>query len=137
MERVACAFTIAYTCPQGRPLYKTDWIRPRFTCFVCARTLCLSEIKHAHTDDGVRQEMAQAQCDQRRVLFAASGRPCWISSVNAQGQTNLAPYSFFNAFLYDPPILGFSSISWKDTVKNASETKEFVWNLVTKELATG
>jgi nucleoside-diphosphate-sugar epimerase len=37
---------------------------------------CLSEIKHAHTDDGVRQEMAWAQCDQRHVLFAASGRPC-------------------------------------------------------------
>jgi flavin reductase (DIM6/NTAB) family NADH-FMN oxidoreductase RutF len=47
---------------------------------------------------------------------------------------NLAPYSFFNAFLYDPPIIGFSSISWKDTVKNVSETREFVWNLVTMDL---
>ena len=46
----------------------------------------------------------------------------WISSRNAAGQLNLAPYSFFNAFLYDPPIIGFSSISWKDTVKNVSET---------------
>jgi flavin reductase (DIM6/NTAB) family NADH-FMN oxidoreductase RutF len=53
----------------------------------------------------------------------------WISSRNAAGQPNLAPYSFFNAFLYDPPIIGFSSISWKDTVKNVSETREFVWNL--------
>ncbi|MGY3484775.1 flavin reductase (DIM6/NTAB) family NADH-FMN oxidoreductase RutF [Bradyrhizobium sp. USDA 4011] len=42
--------------------------------------------------------------------------------------------AFFNAFLYDPPIIGFSSISWKDTVKNVSETGEFVWNLVTKDL---
>jgi flavin reductase (DIM6/NTAB) family NADH-FMN oxidoreductase RutF len=58
----------------------------------------------------------------------------WISSLNAEGQLNLAPYSFFNAFLYDPPIIGFSSISWKDTVKNVSESGEFVWNLVTKEL---
>jgi hypothetical protein len=41
---------------------------------LCA--LCLSEIKHAHTDDGVRQEMAWAQCDQRHALFAASARPC-------------------------------------------------------------
>jgi integrase len=40
------------------------------------RRLCLSEIKHAHTDDGVRQIMALAQCDQRNALFAASGRPC-------------------------------------------------------------
>jgi flavin reductase (DIM6/NTAB) family NADH-FMN oxidoreductase RutF len=58
----------------------------------------------------------------------------WISSLNANNQTNLAPYSFFNAFLYEPPIIGFSSISWKDTVRNVTETPEFVWNLVTKEL---
>ena len=38
--------------------------------------LCLSEIKHAHTDDGVRQEMAWAKSDQRHVLFAATARPC-------------------------------------------------------------
>jgi len=58
----------------------------------------------------------------------------WISSRDAQGQVNLAPYSFFNAFNYDPPIIGFSSIAWKDSVRNASETREFVWNLVTREL---
>jgi len=58
----------------------------------------------------------------------------WISSLGSQGQLNLAPYSFFNAFNYDPPILGFASISWKDSVKNVSDTGEFVWNLVTKDL---
>ena len=58
----------------------------------------------------------------------------WISTLDAQGRTNLAPYSFFNAFNYDPPIIGFSSIAWKDSVRNASETGEFVWNLVTREL---
>src|SRR5690242_4148159 len=58
----------------------------------------------------------------------------WISSRNAKGQLNLAPYSFFNGFNYDPPILGFASISWKDSVQNVSETREFVWNLVTREL---
>ena len=58
----------------------------------------------------------------------------WISSRNAKGQLNLAPYSFFNAFNYDPPILGFASISWKDSVQNVLETREFVWNLVTREL---
>ena len=35
----------------------------------------------------------------------------WISSRDAQGRVNLAPYSFFNAFNYDPPIIGFSSIA--------------------------
>ena len=58
----------------------------------------------------------------------------WISSRDAQGRINLAPYSFFNAFNYDPPIVGFSSIAWKDSVQNASETGEFTWNLVTREL---
>jgi hypothetical protein len=39
----------------------------------------------------------------------------WISSLSKSGQLNLAPYSFFNAFNYDPPILGFASIAWKDS----------------------
>ena len=59
----------------------------------------------------------------------------WISSRDAQGRVNLAPYSFFNAFNYDPPIIGFSSIAWKDSVQNASETGEFTWNLVTRPQA--
>jgi flavin reductase (DIM6/NTAB) family NADH-FMN oxidoreductase RutF len=48
---------------------------------------------------------------------------------------NLAPYSFFNAFNYVPPILGFASIGYKDTVRNVEQTGEFVWNLATKSLA--
>ena len=59
----------------------------------------------------------------------------WISSASAQGVLNLAPYSFFNAFNYVPPILGFSSISEKDSLINIRETGEFVWNLVTRPLA--
>lgn len=59
----------------------------------------------------------------------------WISTCNASGQRNLAPYSFFNAFNYVPPIIGFSSIGSKDTVRNIAETGEFVWNLTTRTLA--
>jgi flavin reductase (DIM6/NTAB) family NADH-FMN oxidoreductase RutF len=59
----------------------------------------------------------------------------WISSKSATGQVNLAPYSFFNAFNYHPPIIGFSSIGYKDSVKNAADTGEFCWNLVTRSLA--
>ena len=58
----------------------------------------------------------------------------WISSMDAKGHVNLAPYSFFNAFNYHPPIIGFSSIGWKDTVANIQETGEFVWNLATKHI---
>ncbi len=59
----------------------------------------------------------------------------WVSTRGATGLVNLAPYSFFNAFNYTPPILGFSSTSLKDSVRNAQETGEFVWNLCNRELA--
>jgi flavin reductase (DIM6/NTAB) family NADH-FMN oxidoreductase RutF len=59
----------------------------------------------------------------------------WISSRSAAGQVNLAPYSFFNAFNYTPPIIGFASIGAKDTLRNIEETGAFVWNLVTRPLA--
>lgn len=59
----------------------------------------------------------------------------WISSRSAAGALNLAPYSFFNAFNYTPPIIGFSSIGFKDTLRNVEQTREFVWNLVTRPLA--
>ncbi len=59
----------------------------------------------------------------------------WISSRGADGSVNLAPYSFFNAFNYRPPILGFSSVGSKDSLRNARETGEFVWNLATAALA--
>lgn len=65
-----------------------------------------------------------------------SPRPIgWISSVSSSGQRNLAPYSFFNCFSDRPPIIGFSSSGWKDSVANIAETGEFAWNLATRELA--
>jgi flavin reductase (DIM6/NTAB) family NADH-FMN oxidoreductase RutF len=59
----------------------------------------------------------------------------WVSSKGADGSVNLAPYSFFNAFNYVPPIIGFSSIGAKDSLRNVRETGEFVWNIATKTLA--
>lgn len=59
----------------------------------------------------------------------------WISSRSTAGLLNLAPYSFFNAFNYTPPIIGFASIGYKDTVRNIEQTGEFTWNLVTRSLA--
>ena len=60
----------------------------------------------------------------------------WIASRNSAGQHNLAPYSFFNCFNYHPPIIGFASTGWKDSVRNIVETGEFVWNLTTRTLAS-
>lgn len=59
----------------------------------------------------------------------------WIATRDAAGRFNLAPYSFFNAFAYTPPIIGFASTGEKDTLRNARATGEFVWNLATKALA--
>ena len=59
----------------------------------------------------------------------------WISSCAPDGSANLAPYSFFNAFNYTPPIVGFASIGAKDTLRNIEATGEFVWNLATRALA--
>ena len=59
----------------------------------------------------------------------------WISTRGREGHLNLAPFSFFNAFAYKPPIIGFASTGQKDTLRNAQETGEFVWNLATRDLA--
>ena len=59
----------------------------------------------------------------------------WIASLDREGHRNLAPYSFFNLYSYRPPIIGFCSNGWKDSVRNVTETGEFVWNLATRELA--
>ena len=59
----------------------------------------------------------------------------WISSQDAQGSLNLAPYSFFNAFNYTPPIIGFASVGEKDSLRNIRQTREFCWNLATRAVA--
>lgn len=59
----------------------------------------------------------------------------WISSKSATGELNLAPYSFFNAFNNTPPIIGFSSVGYKDSVKNIESTGEFCWSMATQALA--
>lgn len=59
----------------------------------------------------------------------------WISTLGADGVRNLAPYSFFSAFNYTPPLIGFSSLGRKDTLRNIEHSGEFVWNLATRPLA--
>ncbi|SDA42203.1 flavin reductase family protein [Mesorhizobium qingshengii] len=59
----------------------------------------------------------------------------WISTLNAAGEINLAPYSFFNAVSTRPFIVWFSSEGEKDSATFAQETGEFVANLVSRDLA--
>lgn len=63
----------------------------------------------------------------------------WISTVDSQGRDNLAPYSQFQNVTFDPPIVMFSANqntqgSRKDSVNNAEQTGEFVWNMATYDL---
>jgi flavin reductase (DIM6/NTAB) family NADH-FMN oxidoreductase RutF len=58
----------------------------------------------------------------------------WISTRSRDGQINLAPYSFFNAFSSNPPIVGFSSEGAKDSAAFARDSGEFVANLATLDL---
>lgn len=66
-----------------------------------------------------------------------SPRPIgWISSIDLQGRVNLAPYSFFNAFVENPPVIGFcTSGERKDSVNNIDATGEFVANFCGADLA--
>jgi flavin reductase (DIM6/NTAB) family NADH-FMN oxidoreductase RutF len=65
----------------------------------------------------------------------------WISTVNASGQPNLAPFSFFNVVCSRPPTVLFCPMirstdgNTKDTLKNVKATGEFVVNIVSEELA--
>lgn len=81
------------------------------------------------------------------LLNSVAPRPiAWVSTISTAGQPNLAPFSFFNVACVDPPLLTFAPgfrkaqataghAATKDTLRNIRETKEFVVNLVTYELA--
>lgn len=64
----------------------------------------------------------------------------WISSLDADGRPNLAPYSFFNAVADTPPMVMYSSTgrkpddNGKDTSANIRATGEFVCNIVPFEM---
>jgi len=58
----------------------------------------------------------------------------WITSMNAKGEINLAPYSFFNGINSKPNLVMFASEGRKDSVSFIAETGEFVCNLATWDL---
>jgi flavin reductase (DIM6/NTAB) family NADH-FMN oxidoreductase RutF len=82
------------------------------------------------------------------MLNSIGPRPiAWVSTISASGHANLAPFSFFNCVCISPPLLAFAPGlrpsktgdatigEAKDTLRNIRETKEFVVNIVTYELA--
>jgi flavin reductase (DIM6/NTAB) family NADH-FMN oxidoreductase RutF len=77
----------------------------------------------------------------RLLISCVTPRPiAWVTTVDAEGRVNLAPFSFFNAFGADPPIVLFapnrkSDGSKKDTLANVEATGDFVVNAAVSDLA--
>ena len=77
----------------------------------------------------------------RLMLSTIVPRPiAWIVTLDRHGQLNAAPFSFFNAFATDPPVVGIGIGNYdagrpKDTRANIQETGQFVINLVPGEMA--
>lgn len=75
------------------------------------------------------------------LLGAVGPRPvCFASTLDAQGRRNLSPFSFFNVFSANPPILVFSPArsgrtgATKDTYENVKEVSEVVVNIVNYDM---
>ncbi|MEK0157380.1 flavin reductase family protein [Arthrobacter oryzae] len=58
----------------------------------------------------------------------------WVSSTSADGVDNLAPHSFFTVASVTPPIIQFTSVGRKDSLRNILERREFVVNLAPADL---
>ncbi len=71
----------------------------------------------------------------RLLISAVVPRPiAFVSTQAADGSTNLAPFSYFNAISSEPPLIGIAisdrADDPKDTLRNIRETQEFVVNVV-------
>jgi flavin reductase (DIM6/NTAB) family NADH-FMN oxidoreductase RutF len=75
------------------------------------------------------------------LVGVVTPRPiAWVTTVDGQGRVNLAPFSFFNAFGANPPVVVFSPTlrrdgSKKDTLLNLEVVPEFVLNAAVEDLA--
>jgi flavin reductase (DIM6/NTAB) family NADH-FMN oxidoreductase RutF len=58
----------------------------------------------------------------------------WISTLSKSGNANLAPYSFYNAFSFNPHYVAFGSSGKKHSLANIEATGEFVVNVATSDL---
>lgn len=76
-----------------------------------------------------------ARAFYRLLTSVVVPRPiAWVSSVSRDGVDNLAPHSFFTVSSTDPPIVQFTSIGRKDTLRNVEATREFVVHLAPEAL---
>jgi flavin reductase (DIM6/NTAB) family NADH-FMN oxidoreductase RutF len=77
------------------------------------------------------------------LIGLVAPRPiAWITSMDLEGKLNAAPFSTFNYFGTDPPIVAVGvgnrpgpNVVGKDTAQNIRNTREFVINVVNEALA--
>jgi flavin reductase (DIM6/NTAB) family NADH-FMN oxidoreductase RutF len=75
------------------------------------------------------------------LIGIVTPRPiAWVTTIDLDGRVNLAPFSFFNAFSGNPPVVVFSPTlrrdgGKKDTLRNVEATGEFVLNAAVESLA--
>lgn len=89
----------------------------------------------------MRREFPTAETDPDRMTLTLKAvvvpRPiAWVSTVSAGGVTNLAPHSFFTVASEIPPMVQFTSIGSKDTLRNVIETGEFIVSLASRGMVT-
>jgi flavin reductase (DIM6/NTAB) family NADH-FMN oxidoreductase RutF len=90
------------------------------------------EIPLRHGPEGERLRPGAAY---RLLTASVVPRPiAWVSSRSSSGVDNLAPHSFFTVVSTDPPMLAFTSVGRKDTLRNIEATGEFVVNLAVEAL---
>jgi flavin reductase (DIM6/NTAB) family NADH-FMN oxidoreductase RutF len=71
----------------------------------------------------------------RLLTAAVVPRPIgWVSTRSAAGVDNLAPHSFFTVSCVDPPMVQFTSVGVKDSLRNARDTGEFVVCIASEQL---
>ncbi len=58
----------------------------------------------------------------------------WVSSIGEDGVDNLAPHSFYTVASVNPPIIQFTSVGEKDSLRNIQAQGEFVVNLTPASL---
>jgi len=78
---------------------------------------------------------------QHYLQCAVAPRPiCFASTIDKEGNINLSPFSFFNLFSYNPPVVIFSPLrrgrnnTTKHTLENVLEVPEVVINIVTYDM---
>ncbi len=88
----------------------------------------------------IKPHTLQWQEAYKLMIGSILPRPiAFVSSLDEEGNANLAPYSFFTAICAEPMLVCFSPMrkgkdgSKKDTLKNIENTKEFVINIVSEE----